>query len=221
MQRVGGNTDAASYIQVGKEAAAQLMAAAVACLGSPVRDVLDWGCGPGRVASHISRDYPEAALQGCDIDTEAVAWCNGHIAGRFGVSPLYPPLAYAADTFDVVLACSVMTHLPRRVQRLWLREIARILRPGGVLAATVHGLAAAAIMGCPDLPGIEDRYLDGNLDGVAPVGYYRDVLQTEEYTRDAWSDHFEIVEYQKTAIGFQDLAVCRVLPLSRDARSGH
>jgi SAM-dependent methyltransferase len=81
--------------------------------------------------------------------------------------------------FDAVLALSVMTHLSRRNQARWLRELARVLTPGGVLAATVHGRAAAAAFGVTELPVIDDHYLNIGLTGIVPDGYYRDVLQSE------------------------------------------
>ena len=43
---------------------------------------------------------------------------------------------YPDDSFDVVYACSVFSHLPETLHLLWLAEIRRVLRPGGVLVAT-------------------------------------------------------------------------------------
>jgi SAM-dependent methyltransferase len=211
MNRVGGNTDVSAYRQVGAEAAQELMKAVTAAHAGLVRDLLDWGCGPGRVAVHILRDYPGIGFRGCDIDTEAIAWANQHIApGRFDATPLYPPLPYPDGSFDAVLACSVMTHLQRRMQTRWLREIARILRPDGIFAATVHGRTAAASFGHPDLHGIQDHYLDMALAGIVPDGYYHGVIQDETYTRVAWSERFNIIAWREAAVGLQDIVACRV-----------
>jgi len=208
MIRVSGNADTGAYVQVGTRAAEHLMAAVNTWSARPVKEVLDWGCGPGRVAVHLAGIG--VSLRGCDIDAEAIAWCNEHVAaGRFDVTSLYPPLPYDDQSFDAILACSVMTHLQRRVQLRWLKDLARVLRPGGVLAASVHGQAAAEGFGVARIPGIDDHYLNIGLADVVPDGYYRDVIQDEAYTREAWSQWLEVVAYEKAALELHDLVICR------------
>jgi SAM-dependent methyltransferase len=146
---------------------------------------------------------------------EAVEWCNRNIApGAFHSTSPYPPLPYRNETFDAVLGCSVMTHLARPIQHLWLAEIRRVLRPGGVLAASVHGrFAAAFVAGVTarlDHVGIIDEIVDGSLAGIAPDGYYRSVFQTPEFTRREWAEQFHLASYDEGGLaGFQDLVVCR------------
>jgi hypothetical protein len=45
--------------------------------------------------------------------------------------------------------------------------------------------------------------------GVLPADYYRTVLQTEAYTRDAWSDWFDVAAYEEAAVELHDLVVCK------------
>ena len=210
MQRVSGNDDPDVFLRTGRRLAATMMRAAIEHAERPVWDVLDWGCGCGRVMRHISADWPQARVRGCDIDPSAVTWCQLNLSGEFAVSPLYPPLPYEDEAFDAVLALSVMTHLARRLQRLWLRDLARVLRPGGLVVASVHGRAAAAGFGVTGLSrGIRDHYLNTDLAGVVPEGYYRDVIQSEVYTRAAWSDHLDVVAYEETGLEQHDLVICR------------
>ena len=105
-----------------------------------------------------------------------------------------------------------MTHLSEQNQKLWLKEMHRILKPEGVFVASVLGLTAAL-----QKPGLDtrlrkkgfiDSHNDPALKGIAPDGYYRDVYQTEKYTRRKWSQLFEIKEYIPTGlISFQDMVV--------------
>jgi SAM-dependent methyltransferase len=108
-----------------------------------------------------------------------------------------------------------MTHLDWPVQKKWLAEIRRLLRPGGVFAASVHGWFAAAFF-----PGARDRLRerhgffaddrDKSLDGIAPRGYYRSAFQTEAFTRTRWSEELPVVDYGAAGLaGFQDLVVAR------------
>ena len=64
----------------------------------------------------------------------------------------------------------------------------------------------------PDLLGgrIVDGTNDPTLDGVAPQGYYRAVLQARAHTLREFAKYFEIVEYIERGAGnYQDLVVMR------------
>lgn len=208
MLRVSGNDDPAVYLQVGVNAAVALVQEAQRY--TVVTDLLDWGCGPGRVAQHIPDYFPGVNLSGCDPDAEAIAWAREHIAGDFTVSGLYPPLPYRDASFDAVTGLSVMTHLRRDCQLTWLTELNRVMRPGGVLLVTVHGKAAADAFGVRDVTGIADHYLDPFMAGILPADYYMTVLQARNYTYEAWDGKpLGIVDYRENAIGQHDLVVLR------------
>jgi ubiquinone/menaquinone biosynthesis C-methylase UbiE len=182
-----------------------------------VRRLLDWGCGCGRVAVHLIHKLPGVEIYGTDIDAVAVQWCDEHIRpGHFAVSGTHPPLPFGESMFDVVVAFSVFTHLTQETQESWLAELRRIITPGGLLLATVHG--DSCIAECERLKGVgpkithgfSDEIIDPALDGVAPDNYYRGTFQTRDYTLRTWSRHFDILEYvPKGALDAQDLVVMR------------
>jgi SAM-dependent methyltransferase len=101
--------------------------------------VLDFGCGAGRVLRHWSRlDGP--TLVGSDYNPALVAWCRRHLPfARFEVNGLDRPLAAGDASFDFIYALSVFTHLAEPLQRFWMAELTRVLRPGGHLLITTHG----------------------------------------------------------------------------------
>lgn len=47
------------------------------------------------------------------------------------------PLPFADETFDRVFSLCVLEHLPPRVRQGLLREIGRVLKPGGIAAFTM------------------------------------------------------------------------------------
>jgi SAM-dependent methyltransferase len=101
--------------------------------------VLDFGCGCGRVArywAHLSGP----AIHGADTSREQVRWCQKNLPFMRAVriDPL-PPLPYGSAEFDFVYAVSVFTHLPEDSGRAWVKELVRVLKPGGLLLFTVHG----------------------------------------------------------------------------------
>jgi SAM-dependent methyltransferase len=215
--RVSGRDDAASFRQSGYGIAAQLLAAVRAHLpGVAAPRLLDWGCGSGRATRYMPYFWPGLRLAGCDIDAEAVDWCRAHIeADRFDATPPYPPLPYADAAFDAVVGSSVMTHLAAPVQMQWLREIRRVLAPGGVFVTSVLGTLAGIRLPEPERAvlardGIMDQRLDPALDGVAPKDYYRSTYQSEAFTRHQWGKVLPVRDYRAGGLtNYQDLVVMR------------
>ncbi|HEY1186685.1 MAG TPA: class I SAM-dependent methyltransferase [Gemmata sp.] len=137
---VAGTDDPEWFVTAGRRAAESLTTL-LARNGIDIErcgSVLDFGCGCGRVIRHLL--HLPAALHGCDSNPIGVEWCAGHLpAGRFAVNALESPLPYDAGAFDLVYAFSVFTHLPLELQRHGMRELRRVLKPGGVLVLSLHG----------------------------------------------------------------------------------
>ncbi len=231
MLRVSGSDNVDFFRADGQRTFADLAAAVERHGGfARVRRMLDWGCGCGRVTAHFLADGRAPEVHGTDIDGEATRWCaEAFPRGRFQETGPYPPLPFPDASFDLVVAYSVFTHLEREVQKAWLAEMRRVLAPGGLLLATVHG-EFAALFAFPDrlprtlsgrlaerlglrtiIPAeIMDGTRDHALDGVAPSDYYRGVYQTKSYTVREWSPFLEVLEYREAGVGnFQDLVVLR------------
>jgi SAM-dependent methyltransferase len=99
--------------------------------------VLDFGCGWGRMLRFFLRDVDQANLWGLDQGRVLVdacrrtnPWCQFVEGARLPPSPL------ASASFDLIYSYSVFSHLSEAAHRLWLDELARLLRPGGVLVVT-------------------------------------------------------------------------------------
>ena len=113
------------------------------------RSILDFGCGSGRLIRHVwqrsagvanSDRATHVSLQGTDYNPELTAWCREHLPfADFKTNELGPPLIYPDDSFDFIYARSIFTHLTEDLQRTWMRELRRVLEPGGVLYFTMHG----------------------------------------------------------------------------------
>jgi ubiquinone/menaquinone biosynthesis C-methylase UbiE len=73
------------------------------------------------------------SLHGTDIDKEAIAWCRAHLPYvRVSVNGPDPPLPYPDRNFDLVFNHSGFTHIDERRQDLWLTELLRVTRTGGL-----------------------------------------------------------------------------------------
>jgi SAM-dependent methyltransferase len=101
--------------------------------------VLDFGCGIGRVIRHFRSVYGPR-YYGTDYNPKLITWCRHNLRfARFSTNHLVGKLEYKNGIFDFIYALSVFTHLRKEQQDFWMKELARILKPGGYLFLTTHG----------------------------------------------------------------------------------
>lgn len=110
------------------------------------RSVLDFGCGCGRVIRHLEC-FSNASLHGTDVNGRLIGWCREHLqVAAFSTNGMAPPLAFEDGRFDLIYAFSALTHLSESLQREWMAELARVLRPGGCLVLSLHGEHSSEIL---------------------------------------------------------------------------
>ena len=102
--------------------------------------------------------FLEIGRQGAESTIEILAR-NGVRTADFSTNGLLPPLGYADDAFDLVYSLSVFTHLPEGMQLDWIKELRRVISPGGYLLITTHGESYMSVM----LPEEKDRFCAGQL----------------------------------------------------------
>jgi SAM-dependent methyltransferase len=221
--RVHGQLDSDSFISVGKNSARDLRRSLTA-IGKDLyafENILDFGCGCGRILRYFP-DHPQSChFFGTDIDPEAIIWCRSKLPfATFVVNDRLPPLPFLAETFDLIYGVSVLTHLDEGHQSLWLDELRRVARPGATLILSLHGAHAQSIASQQglftnrDLETLRDK---GFLFSVLETGrfkrdglpdFYQCAFHTEPYVRRMWSDFFTVQEYVERGINnHQDLVV--------------
>lgn len=191
--------------------------------------VLDFGVSWGRIIRCLLREVSPAGLFG--VDTSDRFLSAAQQTGVPGDLRLIQPdgkLPFADNSFDVVYAYSVFTHLPEHIQNIWLAEIARTLRPGGIFVATAQPprfldfireapqekVAKSAwlqqlqseLSKKDDAPGELEQsgfvFLPTN-NGKT----YGDMIMTEAYVKRVWGAKFTIQEYLDDLSRFQQAVI--------------
>jgi ubiquinone/menaquinone biosynthesis C-methylase UbiE len=101
----------------------------------PGHRVLDIGCGTGSLVVLIKRLHPDVDIIGLDPDPKALARA-GRKAERASVSIQFDrgfsdELPYPDASFDRVLSSFMFHHLQENEKEETLREVRRVLKPGG------------------------------------------------------------------------------------------
>jgi SAM-dependent methyltransferase len=97
--------------------------------------LLDSGCGTGSIVRHLSA---RGRAVGVDLSPEAVRLAHGRGAAVARAELLALP--FADGTFDAVTSFDVIYHRWVKDDAAAVREMARVLRPGGVLLLRVPAL---------------------------------------------------------------------------------
>ncbi|WP_369974479.1 class I SAM-dependent methyltransferase [Nocardiopsis sp. FIRDI 009] len=103
------------------------------------RRVLDFGCGAGRLSNALAAHFDRVV--GVDISAPMLAEARrldrsgGRISFELNERPDLS--AFEDDSFDLVYTDLVLQHLPPDLADGYLREFARVVRPGGAMVIGV------------------------------------------------------------------------------------
>ena len=104
----------------------------------PGMRILDAGCGPGTITVGLAQLFPASEIVGIDPDAGRLERAKKHAADqcvtnvRFEQADIFA-LPFPDASFDAALTHAVLEHLKEPVAAL--RELRRVLKPGGVLGA--------------------------------------------------------------------------------------
>lgn len=136
----GNRWEPDAFYATGRAQIAELMDE-LRSLEVPVRGraALDFGCGAGRLTQALCEHFE--SVRGIDIATSMLDLArrnNRHGARCEYVLNPHPDLRdCASESFDLVLSLLVLQHMAKHYAESYLREFARVLRPGGVVVFQV------------------------------------------------------------------------------------
>ncbi len=107
---------------------------------------LEIGCGPGRLIKPLSRHFGE--IHGVDVSDEMIRLARERLKdiphAHFHATNGASLGQFADESFEFVYSYAVFQHIPSRdVVLEYMREIRRVLKPGGIFHGQFNGLAHA------------------------------------------------------------------------------
>jgi ubiquinone/menaquinone biosynthesis C-methylase UbiE len=151
--------------------------------------ILELECGLGRIAFPLRFQILTGTYEGCDAQDFKTNFLRRHFETRYPNfhfrkaavhNGTFTRLPYKDQSFDIVYAASVFTHLRPIAARDYLRETGRLLSPGG-----------RALMGVFLL----DYFQSGH---SRPFGFSRDLFNFESFPDPAYKNRFAVSQRNKS-----------------------
>ena len=185
------------------------------------RRFLDFGCGWGRFMRIFRKDFRPDRMYGVDIDPTVIEVCRDcGVDGNFSTIQPRGQLPFPNNYFDTIIAYSVFTHLPEDIHNLWIRELARVSRPGCIFALTLEPLRFLDFIEdlqtsesesgwhknlkrfCSAVPEFKNQFHSGEFVYIPTGGgdirtedVYGEAVIPVDWVRRSWDGLFEVLEY--------------------------
>lgn len=177
----------------------------------PVRRMLDFASGYGRLTRFLVHEKLAEDVTVCDILEGGMAFQAAQFGVRAVVSTTLPENLAVPGRFDLIFVASLFTHLPASTFTPWLRRLAEMLEPEGLLIFSVHDetLAPERVDGIYFATNSESRVLD--------TSEYGSTWVTEEWVRAqvaAIDPSFTCVRLRRALADWQDVYVVSPAPIA-------
>jgi SAM-dependent methyltransferase len=100
--------------------------------------LLDFAGGYGRLTRFLVHNLPPDRIWVSDIQAEAVAFQQAEFGVHGFISTADPAALVCDRTFDCIFVASLFSHLPAATFAAWLKKLYGLLKPGGLLAFSLH-----------------------------------------------------------------------------------
>ncbi|MCH6206664.1 class I SAM-dependent methyltransferase [Brucella ciceri] len=187
----------------------------------------EMGCASGRVVRHFAHQT-DAKIWCADINLRHTEWIRKFLPPHIKAfnNTAFPYLPIESNSVDIASAFSVFTHIDD-LELMWIAELARIIRPGGMAYITVQtentwekyktGWIKDVLM---PMASVIPDYEIGLHTFEEPLPkektvywwqtrtvYNSTVFHTTDYLRREWSRFFNVIEIIPNGSTYQDVIV--------------
>jgi SAM-dependent methyltransferase len=174
------------------------------------RRMLDFASGYGRLTRLLVHEQLADEITVSDILEGGMEFQAAQFGVRTILSKKTPEEFVADGTYDLIFVASLFTHLPPATFTRWLRRLAELLAPEGLLIFSVHdeSLAPKKVDGILFASNSESRVLD--------VEDYGSTWVTETYVREQVASigaNFDCIRLPRALTDWQDVYVISPAPV--------
>ncbi|HEY3840978.1 MAG TPA: class I SAM-dependent methyltransferase [Bryobacteraceae bacterium] len=105
----------------------------------PLHTAMEAGCGTGRMAAQLQRQYGWRIFP-TDLERDGLLYGLKNGFPQSMAQADMSALPFASQWFDVVVSLDVIAHFPRGEEQKPVRELVRVLAPGGLMVLRVAAL---------------------------------------------------------------------------------
>ena len=164
--------------------------------------ILEFGCGFGRLIKYLFDINPDTSVFGADVLQGQIDKCKENFPkGVFIRNRPEPPIDLQDNQFNLIYSYSVFSHLSESNHLAWLKELARILRPGGMMLHSVKSyefVRRARIFSPQNLVKYKLKKPYENFEIEHPYHYTIDNPKTPEYGLTIISKKYILDNWEKT-----------------------
>lgn len=201
-------------------------------------EILDFGSGTLRVCRYLIQFMGNFKYSACDVNSFSIKWAEKEFEERANVFLMgnKPPLTLGSESMNFVFAWSIFSHYSENIHQAWLKELHRILRPGGFLFLTFQSEVLLSRMESEanmipqvraegvDLQELRRDYLSRGFcfydcypksedDFGFDLDNFGMAFISPAYIRREWTNLFEVVCIDPGVVAnFQDIVLLRKLP---------
>lgn len=123
-------------------------------------NILELGCGEGAVIERLVKEFPKANITGIDISPRVGRLYQGDPSRvTFKQQTIKDFATENLASFDLLVICDIMHHIPWELHKEILRDAGKVLKPGGYLVLKDWERSATPIH---FLCYFADRYITGD-----------------------------------------------------------
>ncbi len=140
--------------------------------------LFDFGCGSGRLALALKKNNFKCNYSGQDIVPELINYLKLKVPNANVICTKERKILMPDDSQDIVVNFSVFTHLLLEEIFIYMKDIFRVLKPGGIHIFSYHEFDLNPFPKQPIKVYLRDANLDNDLVILRYIVSYRDLLET-------------------------------------------